>query len=746
MKLLLTPLEGSLAFSERSLEVDPRSGCLTVSRASAQLKAATNNAVFDCKVLSRSHAEILGSRGKIFLKDNGSRNGSFINNHRLGTTFQESESTVLYSDDIIRFGAQARDDVTVVEKCIIARVKILDDQGKTVGIRPAHDKLNNTAKINDNLSKQLSNLQESLKREQDATKTLRDSLDISKRNEIHLQQEVKTLNLQADKEKSDLSNSFNSTIEEKEALLDKQITLLKTATEDLAKAKGALVTSNGFLRIKEDKLVKLEKSYEELNSHNTVNLEKLKILEEDNSRLKAEHSSMSEEKKNLAKEVNLKTTLMKEKDEEITNLKTLVEADESELKETTGAYNELESLMTEEDATLLEAEEEIKKLLEIIAENQDTILKKDKNIIMLQNIIKEKEEYVKNELGGITKAEMEKQCNEAIINKDLEIETMKNQMKVALEDLDSKTHKIEKEIDRNREAILLKDAEIDDLNAKLNEQTKHVATHDALKVKCEELMKIIMKLNADMEKLKNDVAIQDAILARNETLQKEILISKVSTQQKETDLQNYKELLAAKEKTIASIKKLHIDSDKEHGQFREKVATVVEEYEEEMSNLMQKIVKEQEINEQSENEIIQLRIELDNVRKETGYYGDMSKDEHIELLQIKDQELDGMKNEILKEQQVNGHVHMVQEKELIDKDRAITFLNKQLGIKQKEIDCLRKLNKKGNSRERSVTLSPNGEDETIEQNLESEVEDDFIFVEDLKNDEENGVRDNIPLG
>merc|ERR1711868_105564 len=135
-----------------------------------------------------------------------------------------------------------------------------------------------------------------------------------------------------------------------------------------------------------------------------------------------------------------------------------------------------------------------------------------------------------------------------------------------------------------------------------------------------------MKLNADMEKLKNDVAIQDAILARNETLQKEILISKVSTQQKETDLQNYKELLAAKEKTIASIKKLHIDSDKEHGQFREKVATVVEEYEEEMSNLMQKIVKEQEINEQSENEIIQLRIELDNVRKETGYYGDMSKD------------------------------------------------------------------------------------------------------------------------
>ena len=67
-----------------------------------------------------------------------------------------------------------------------------------------------------------------------------------------------------------------------------------------------------------------------------------------------------------------------------------------------------------------------------------------------------------------------------------------------------------------------------------------------------------------------------------------------------------------------------MDSDKEHGEFREKVATVVEEYEEEMSNLMQKIIKEQEINEQSENEIIQLRIELDNLRRETGTFSNLA--------------------------------------------------------------------------------------------------------------------------
>merc|ERR1712150_298202 len=129
----------------------------------------------------------------------------------------------------------------------------------------------------------------------------------------------------------------------------------------------------------------------------------------------------------------------------------------------------------------------------------------------------------------------------------------------------------------------------------------------------------------DTEKLRNDVAIQDAIVNRNETLQKEVLIMKVGVQQKDVELQNFKELLASKDKTIAQIKKLHVDSDKEHGVFREKVTSVVEEYEEEMSNLMTKIIKEHEINE--------LRIELDDLRRESGHYGDMTQDEHIELLQ-----------------------------------------------------------------------------------------------------------------
>merc|ERR1712218_390197 len=120
---------------------------------------------------------------------------------------------------------------------------------------------------------------------------------------------------------------------------------------------------------------------------------------------------------------------LKLKEEEISSLKSLVDKDETELKEATGAYNDLENLMTEEDETLKEAEDEIRKLLEIIAENQEIILNKDKTIIMLQNVINEKEEFIKVEMSGLSKKDLEKEFNETIEKKNMEIEAVKAEMK-----------------------------------------------------------------------------------------------------------------------------------------------------------------------------------------------------------------------------------------------------------------------------------------------------------------------------
>ena len=136
----------------------------------------------------------------------------------------------------------------------------------------------------------------------------------------------------SEKQLSDQVNSFHSKLEEKEVLLDKQINLLKTTTEDLAKAKGALVTCKDFLRLKEDKLVKLEKSFEELTSKNDQNVSRLQTLEDSNQKLQSENVKIVEDLKTFKTELSQKTEAIQLKEEEIVQLKNLVDRDESELK------------------------------------------------------------------------------------------------------------------------------------------------------------------------------------------------------------------------------------------------------------------------------------------------------------------------------------------------------------------------------------------------------------------------------
>ena len=163
----------------------------------------------------------------------------------------------------------------------------------------------------------------------------REMLKNAKKTEDQMKEDIKSLNVKVEnleKEASDQLNSFNSKLEQKEVLLDKQINLLKTTTEDLAKAKGALVTSKEFLRMKEDKLVKLEKNFEDLNSKNDENLNTIKSLEENNRKLQNENIKINDELQTSQKELTTNNSKISEKDEEIGRLKTLVDKDESELK------------------------------------------------------------------------------------------------------------------------------------------------------------------------------------------------------------------------------------------------------------------------------------------------------------------------------------------------------------------------------------------------------------------------------
>ena len=78
-----------------------------IGRSVARSKPTDNNAIFDCKVLSRNHALIWYKEGKFFLQDTKSSNGTFVNSQKI-----ESQKYVqLLEKDVLKFGFSSREYV-----------------------------------------------------------------------------------------------------------------------------------------------------------------------------------------------------------------------------------------------------------------------------------------------------------------------------------------------------------------------------------------------------------------------------------------------------------------------------------------------------------------------------------------------------------------------------------------------------------------------------------------------------------
>lgn len=101
-----------------------------VGRAVAKSKPQDDNAIFDCKVLSRNHAVIWFENGKFFIKDTCSSNGTFINNNRLSPANENSPGKEIHSNDIIQFGVEVVDSTNkITHGCIILRIKLFYPNG-----------------------------------------------------------------------------------------------------------------------------------------------------------------------------------------------------------------------------------------------------------------------------------------------------------------------------------------------------------------------------------------------------------------------------------------------------------------------------------------------------------------------------------------------------------------------------------------------------------------------------------------
>ncbi|RTG81818.1 uncharacterized protein DC041_0012647 [Schistosoma bovis] len=137
--LVLTCQRDSHPFQDRIIILNE---IIKVGRSVARAKPTKTNAIFDCKVLSRSHALIWHKGDRFWLRDTNSSNGTFVNNTRIVKKNDEDfADREIFSGDIIRFGVDVVEHdsnlyfvayiylTLATHGCIIAQVALYHPNG-----------------------------------------------------------------------------------------------------------------------------------------------------------------------------------------------------------------------------------------------------------------------------------------------------------------------------------------------------------------------------------------------------------------------------------------------------------------------------------------------------------------------------------------------------------------------------------------------------------------------------------------
>ncbi|RAO65386.1 uncharacterized protein BHQ10_001398 [Talaromyces amestolkiae] len=123
--LTLIPLNGT--FEKKHITVPYMPDVLRIGRqTNAKTIPTPVNGYFDSKVLSRQHAEIWADRrGKIWIRDIKSSNGTFVNGQRLSPESRESEPHELRENDALDLGIDivSEDQKSIVHHKVSAKVE-----------------------------------------------------------------------------------------------------------------------------------------------------------------------------------------------------------------------------------------------------------------------------------------------------------------------------------------------------------------------------------------------------------------------------------------------------------------------------------------------------------------------------------------------------------------------------------------------------------------------------------------------
>lgn len=137
-------------FDRRTVELSVKGDPVKIGRSQGPLKPQPDNAIFDCRVLSRTHAQIRFYNEKFFLRDTGSSNGTFVNGQKLA----EEEHQVLTSD-VLQFGVDVDNSPRQQTiPCVVCQVKCFLPDGTEVESNPASATCRDTyIKANTNVTK-----------------------------------------------------------------------------------------------------------------------------------------------------------------------------------------------------------------------------------------------------------------------------------------------------------------------------------------------------------------------------------------------------------------------------------------------------------------------------------------------------------------------------------------------------------------------------------------------------------------
>lgn len=394
-------------FHERTVSLEQP---VKIGRSVARARATPNNAIFDCKVLSRNHALLWYEAGKFYMQDTKSSNGTFINSQRLSVGGEESGPREVCSGDIVQFGVDVMENTRkVTHGCIVATLKLYLPDGKEAKASVSTSVASPVSNVSfEDLYKLNQMLQEANRRE-----------EVLNRKLLHLQRLVGTTRHAAEQ-------SWKALIDE-----DRLLSRVETVESQLA------TYSKNFTEDKiRNELVKLQ---EDKAQYQTTAKEALqKILQE--------KLEVTQKLVHLERQLN-------DTEDECQSLHEVAKSTQNELQELAAKYTEAQTKLGETSTKLAESEDKMKDVVAQAEQEKTGLLERIKDQARIEKSLQAK--LRDSRLDSITIHERVTALREYLKTlQDMNLNLLTDEAQIAVDSILCKTNVIPMEnFDNNQESI-----------------------------------------------------------------------------------------------------------------------------------------------------------------------------------------------------------------------------------------------------------------------------------------------------